>query len=375
MTEHPRQHASRPQRGSPSAASPTRRALSFGQVFARSDDPLTWSISLFSFRSFRVGVHWVFLFWVAAVLLLAIPLDRVGPSYIALAVFFVAAVVLLRELARLAVAHRLGVEPEYIPLWPLGSLLGPTLPRPLVPRLILVLTPTVVSLALAGTLAAALFLMGSPTSHLLFNPFNPRPIAASLTDWPSAILWWAYYANLCVAGLNLLPMTPLDGGRTLEAWVGRGARPAAARVVGLVGLLTAGALLVVGAAAGQTTLLAVALFGGLASWLELRRAEFITLPLADDPLARNAHPDPLLSDFDDDLDPARFPDLAPDDPPIRHTPSPAAATSAPRTAEPPTDDEARLDEVLRKISLTGMASLTDDERAVLDLATKRRRSD
>jgi Zn-dependent protease len=68
---------------------------------------------------------------------------------------------------------------------------------------------------------------------------------------PGELLAWLFVANLVVAGFNLLPGFPLDGGRVARALVWRltGRRRLATRVTALLGRSLAGVLVVGGAAA------------------------------------------------------------------------------------------------------------------------------
>ncbi|MEK6704017.1 MAG: metalloprotease [Planctomycetota bacterium] len=354
-----------------------------GTILARWDDPLTWSVTLFSWQGYRIGVHWIVAFWMIAEGLLAILPDRIGPMHIAMGVLGVVFATLLREMTRLWICRKVGGEAEYVPLWPLGSLLGPTLPRGLTPRLLVVLTPTAVSIMLGVTLAGALVVQGAGSELLRFNPFDPRTPARSLggSFWLTAT-WWAYYANFAVAGLNLLPLTPLDGGRLIEAFWGSG-RHGSRRTVGLVGLLVAGVLLVAGLVAEQPTFIVISLFGGLASWLELRRAEFV------DPYHSRGEfappPDWLVIPedsagaalpLDDMIAPEDEVDELDDNPSLvrRHEgllSSPLVKADGPAGGDSQGDPGHDLDRVLAKISASGMGSLTDEERQLLQHATRR----
>lgn len=333
---------------------------SFGQLFARWDDPLTWSVGLVSWGGYRVGVHWITVFWIALQVMLAVPADRIGPQNIALAVGFVLLAVVLRESARLWLAGRVGGESEYVVIWPLGAMVSPTPPRALAPKLLVSMAPTLVSMVVGTGLLAALWWMGATARQMWFNPFDVRAVARSIESFPLSVVWWAYFSNLVVAGLNLLPMLPLDGGRLFEVWAWHSRRRERARtMVGLMSIFIAGVLAIVGISAEQPLLIALSVFGGLAGWLELRRSEFVERPAYVSP---GLPPDWIAGVDSVSSATAEFPaaedaEGSADDP----EPQPVAAGG--------------IDEVLAKISASGMGSLTDDERDILARETRRLRSE
>jgi Zn-dependent protease len=355
---------------------PASARVSFGHFFARGDDPLTWSVGLVTWCGYRVGVHWITVFWIALQVMLAIPADRIGPQNIAMVVGFVLLTVGLRESVRLWLARRVGGESEYVVLWPLGALVGPTPARAIGPNVLVSLAPTLVSVVVGCGLAVALWWMGATAAQRWFNPFDVRVVARSIESLPVAVVWWAFYANLVVAGLNLLPMLPLDGGRVLEAWAWHGRRDRARTIVGVLSIIIAGLVAIVGISADQPLLIAVAVFGGLAGWLELRRSEFVDQPAyvspglppdwivgAEPARSRSGtasiEPEPVesaepVSDLHDTAI-------------IRHEPERGARAAA----APVEPDEALLDRILAKISITGLDSLTEEERGVLSRATRR----
>jgi len=368
-------------------AQPGQSTPSFGSLIARWDDPLTWSLSLFNWCGYRLGMHWMTAFWAVGQILIAFLLDRIGPQHVGLGVSWVLAVMLTRELTRLWVASRVGGEGEYVPLWPLGAMIGPTLPRAVGARILLVVTPSVVSAAMGLFLGALVVALGGASNLLFFNPFDPRVPARELSTVALQIVWWGYYANFVVAGLNLLPLLPLDGGRAIEALSHSRGRATSRRRVGLLGLLVAGMLIVVGLVADQMVLLVVGIFGGLTSWLELRRAEFMANPVASTPPTLTALPSAWLSDRDDPAEDHAHPELDPSEdpfsPPPNHaarlhppTPRPPVESSSASTVEsmhstPVQASQDDLDRVLAKISRTGRNSLAEDELEILRRATER----
>ena len=95
---------------------------------------------------------------------------------------------------------------------------------------------------------------------------------------------------------------------------------------------------VIAVTVGAGHLMGVAVLGGVATFLDLRRHQF------------------LLVDTEADSMPIHEPE---DPPPVRKAPQPVP--------------NAELDVVLEKISREGMGSLTEDEREVLARETERRR--
>ena len=89
----------------------------------------------------------------------------------------------------------------------------------------------------------------------------------SMLAVPIAVLAWANFALLL---FNLLPAYPLDGGHTLDAWLGAIFGSAwAARIVASLGLLVAVGLVYV-ALPSAFFLLLIALFLGMANWQALQ---------------------------------------------------------------------------------------------------------
>lgn len=89
----------------------------------------------------------------------------------------------------------------------------------------------------------------------------------SLLAVPIAVLAWANFALLV---FNLLPAYPLDGGHTLDAWLGALFGSAwATRIVASLGLLVAAGLVYI-ALPSAFFLMLIALFLGMANWQALQ---------------------------------------------------------------------------------------------------------
>ena len=89
----------------------------------------------------------------------------------------------------------------------------------------------------------------------------------SMVAMPIAVLPWANFALLV---FNLLPAYPLDGGHTLDAWLGALFGSAwATRIVASLGLLVAAGLVYI-ALPSAFFLMLIALFLGMANWQALQ---------------------------------------------------------------------------------------------------------
>lgn len=158
--------------------------------------------------------------------------------------------VLIHELSHAVVARRYGLPVPGITLFIFGGVaqLGQEPPGPRAEFWIAAVGP-ITSILLGG-----LFLASAELIHARY-------------DIASHTLFYLFVANLVLAGFNLLPGFPLDGGRVLRAWLwGRWANlHRATRAAARAGRLTGAGLMVLGLA--QIFLLPGAFVGG--AWLML----------------------------------------------------------------------------------------------------------
>lgn len=317
------------------------------RVFGEGENPLTWAIPVYSAWGIRVRVHVLFVFIAIVEMIWSVVApDGVGVVYAALGLTVLAALVLAHEYGHCAAARMVGGEAEEIVLWPLGGLAWCSPPDRWDAHLWTTLGGPAVNLALAPILGGALWAATGDAGMLTFNPFDvPGYLGAiqtgsTLATYGVVTLAWAYVLNWVLLAFNMaVPMLPMDAGRALHALLWRGSGELrATRVAGVVGVVAAVLLLVVGVVGEQTLLMGIALFGGLVSWQSAHGARFVE-------------------------------ETGFDVPALRDEPDPAEEKRRRRASE----QQAEIDRILAKISATGLASLTKAERRALDRASASQR--
>ncbi|MGE0848886.1 MAG: site-2 protease family protein [Hyphomicrobiaceae bacterium] len=163
--------------------------------------------------------------------------------------------ILLHELGHALAGHLLGAPVSHIDLTGLGGVahFARSLPRSALARSAIYLAGPAVNLGLWQGLSSLAGEAGS-----IGNPMLALPLAVLAS------------ANLFLMCFNLLPAYPLDGGQTLDAWLGRLLGPVwSVRIVATLGLIVAVGVAVLAFPTGIFLLL-VALFLGQANLEALR---------------------------------------------------------------------------------------------------------
>ncbi len=182
-------------------------------------DLLSWNVSLGRWAGVQVRLHFFFVLLLLIVLFEATRTrgeDEISPLpwyAAALGVWLVS--VLLHEAGHALVARRLGGHVSPIVLWPLGSLNPVTVPAE--PRFELAVAAAGPMVNLLLCAASGLWLLSDGNQLLpLFNPFVAPFEPGALTGVVLAkIVFWM---NLwLILAFNLLPASPLDGGRAMRA--------------------------------------------------------------------------------------------------------------------------------------------------------------
>ncbi len=158
------------------------------------------SIKLFRVFGIDVNVHMTFFLLV----LLVLP-GGIRRVFLVLAIFFF---VTMHELCHSLIAQRFGVKVREITLLPIGGLASMSkMPDKPYQELAVSIAGPLSNLAVIAILYYPMKILLGP--EVLFHPL-------STATWPLTAAY-AYWVNLILAGFNLLPAFPMDGGRILRS--------------------------------------------------------------------------------------------------------------------------------------------------------------
>lgn len=162
-----------------------------------------------AFRLFGVPVrlHFTFLLLVVFVAVSVLGSKQSNASY---AIFLLGGLVsvLLHELGHAVVAARFGIRTVEIVMFPIGGL----------SRMERSLKPTAeIWVSLAGPLVNVLLAAGIFAYMISTHEAAPVSLADLMQPNGKSVLALLLYGNLLLAGFNLLPAFPMDGGRILRA--------------------------------------------------------------------------------------------------------------------------------------------------------------
>lgn len=167
------------------------------------------SFRLITVAGIPIRIHLTFLLLLVWLAFLSMPN---GHGQVWTSLGFVLAIfgcVLLHELSHAMVARRYGVQTRSITLYPIGgvaSLDSPPRPRQ---ELWIALAGPAMNLLIAGLIA-----LGLVAARMPLGKFH----LGATTNGFAADLFWA---NLLLAGFNMLPAFPMDGGRVLRSLIAR----------------------------------------------------------------------------------------------------------------------------------------------------------
>ncbi len=212
-----------------------------------------------------VRVHWLFLGLVAFIALLGYQrgglLQGVHSALFIIALF---ACVVVHELSHSLVARRYGVKVESITLLPIGGVAAmEEMPRKPMQELTMAIAGPLASLAIGAGLWFVWRAMRGAESLQALLQFSPLG-----TDFVRDLMW----VNVMLAGFNILPAFPMDGGRVLRAVLAsQMSYVQATRIAAMVGRVFAVLMGLVAFAVGHVFLVVIALFIFLGASAEERQ--------------------------------------------------------------------------------------------------------
>jgi Zn-dependent protease len=346
-------------------------------------DHSQWSVSLGRWGGVQVQLHLCFLLFAVFTLYLSWSAGGEGHRDLYLwlggvSVLVLALSVLAHEWGHVIAAQRLGSAVEQIVLWPLGGLAAPDRPRDPHADLLIQLAGPFANLALAA-LVAPVLLYDDPA--MLVGLLNPLQPAADLTDgsvWlvSAKLIFWV---NWVLALVNLVPAFPLDGGRILRAAIlcrwGEEHRQRATLFVSLAAQVLAVLLLVAAWLTREWHPASV-----LPTWFALTILAIFLFFAAQHERQRppprvDSEDQPFGYDFSQgytSLD-RSFDEVHDESGPIAKWLEERREARQKRQQEIELEEDRKMDELLARICIDGIQSLTPEERLLLERVSARYR--
>lgn len=166
------------------------------------------SLKIGSVSGIGIFLHWTFLLLIAAIFgFYYIQSQSVGTALASMGLILgVFVCVVLHELGHALTARRFGVGTRSITLYPIGGLARlQRIPSEPMKEFWIAVGGPAVNLAIAVVIAGGILIMG--------GSFAPAALQAPGSHTLTSLMW----INLILAGFNMLPAFPMDGGRVLRA--------------------------------------------------------------------------------------------------------------------------------------------------------------
>ncbi len=327
--------------------------------------PLQWlmtgSVPLFTAFGIRVRAHAALLVLAVLILLFGVGSGGMGPRVQFVTALF--GIVLLHEFGHCFAARWMGGQADEILMTPLGGLAMAYAPRRPWPQFVTVAGGPLVNVLICLICGAGLFaIIGYwPLGPFQFGSVHERVVDSRLLNW-AGFLFWIYGISYALLIFNLLPVFPLDGGQLLQSilWPKLGYYKSMLITVN-IGMVGGVLMMMIGLASlgywfGGLLLVAIGLTC-LMNSLNTRR-----MLIAEGPWAFS----------DEDMGGYGAPAIT------RNPQSDFRARRAAKRREKlqrqAEIEQQRIDQILAKVSASGMASLNWMERRALRKATERQRS-
>ena len=333
-------------------------------------DLLSWNLPLGRWAGVQVRLHVFFILFAVFVLHYCTADPHEGLMWYGVAVLVLLyASVLAHEFGHCVAAVKVGGQPEQILLWPLGGLAQISVSRDPGNERVIAVAGLLVNASVCVILAPMLFVWGANLDGL-FNPIVP-PIGAGSFNWVEG-LRLAFWLNWTLAVVNLLPAYPLDGGRILRSllWPRFGYRSSVLYVARTAKVSAIGIWILAWLVRSKypDAMVPLAILGVFLYFGARQEAERLREQDADEDMAGY--------DFSQG-----YASLEHNEAPRRPTAGPVQqwlesrrAARLQRQIQLAEEEERKADEVLARLHESGLSSLSEEDRALLDRVSARLRS-
>jgi len=341
------------------------------------DNPINWSFRVGRLFGIDIRIHIAFVICAIVLVWMEMPdPDSVWkPPFSSILVHALGTyamlflIVLLHEFGHCFGARYTGGEADEILLWPLGGLAYTNPPHHPAAHMITTIAGPSVNVILCMICTVALVLWTGNLGSVPWNPLHPmRPVDPSILP-TTGQLWLLRFFGISylILLINLLPIFPFDGGRIVQAWLwpkkGYKASMMIATATGMVGAILVGLFSLF--TEQSWLLLMIALFGYLTCYQTRRMLK------EEDDFALSE----LGYDFSEG-----YTSLSRHQEGAKRRPGFWAqrrarklAIKAEREREKRDQHDKTVEKILKKISESGMTSLTPREQRILEQETNRRR--
>ncbi|HYD00631.1 MAG TPA: site-2 protease family protein [Phycisphaerales bacterium] len=347
------------------------------RVFAKGDNPMTWSVPIGVVSGIVVRVSLIYIVWMIVRL---VSRKDIGWDFELWSLGSLFILVLLHEFGHCIACRMVGGEADEILMWMLGGLASCRPPHNWKASLITTIGGPAVNVLLLPLFGGTMLALGAPLSSLVFNPWGGglgnawgsaagAMLSRGAPEWAVLGLFTFYLSNLSLLLFNLLlAFYPFDGGRivqellwrkhgyTRSMYIATGVGLGGAVVVGLFGL-----------AVGSVSLILIALFGGYTCYQQRMQVKFMMAEgMVDEPWGSD---DQSWRGFGGSG--GRGASARDEKASQKRAEKLAKQQRAER--ERIASESAELDRILAKIKDKGMASLTGSEQAFLRRSTQKSR--